>query len=113
MSGDVTPGEGRSILAHLLTDCAVCREITGPLAPFGRTALLEDPTEPIESGESKRRSPTTAALLASLRQRERAIETEREDAPSLLAELEAQEQPIDCSWCATAVGSGPGVSPSP
>jgi tetratricopeptide (TPR) repeat protein len=90
MSGDVTPGEGRVILTHLLGDCAVCRAIAGPLAPFGRTAMLETEEEQVEvTGHDA----SSVALLERVRERQKAIEDERKEAPNLLAELEAQEQP--------------------
>ena len=89
MAGDVTPDEGRSILTHLMTDCVTCREITGPLAPFGRTARLQESNSEAESGESK--SAPASTLLARLRERQRAIEKEREEAQGLFAELQTQE----------------------
>ena len=88
MSGDVTPDEGRSILTHLMTDCAVCREVTGPLAPFGRTALPQDPGQ---ADSSEGASSPTSTLLARLRERQRAIENEREEAQALFSELNTQE----------------------
>jgi tetratricopeptide (TPR) repeat protein len=88
MRGEVTLSEGRSILAHLLTDCEVCRQVTGRLAPFGRTvsaAVGETPAaEPLHD--------TTTALLERIRERERAIEKERAEAAGLFEELEAQGQ---------------------
>jgi tetratricopeptide (TPR) repeat protein len=91
MSGQVTADEGRSILKHLMTDCEVCREITGPLAPFGRTARMQESNGEAESVEA--RDATASTLLARLRERQRAIEKEREEAQALFAELQSQEQP--------------------
>jgi tetratricopeptide (TPR) repeat protein len=84
----MTPSEGRTILAHLLTDCEVCRRVTGPLAPFDRAAIAAEDEEPaIETAER-----TTSALLERIREREKAIERERAEAGALLEELETQEQ---------------------
>ena len=88
MAGNASADERRSVLAHLLTDCAVCRAVTGPLTPFGRTALLQDEEPGEEAGAA---AGTTTALLARLRERQRAIEKERDEATGLLAELQAQE----------------------
>jgi len=92
MAGAASSDERRLVLTHLLTDCPVCREITGPLAPFGRTALLQPGDAPAESGEPEAVAATTSLLLTRLRDRQRAIEKEREEAPRLTAELEGQEQ---------------------
>jgi tetratricopeptide (TPR) repeat protein len=88
MAGDVTLAEGRRILAHLLTDCPVCREITGPLQPFARAAYLDHGEASVEADEADDR--VAAALLEHLRRREKAIEDERSEAPRRLAELEGQ-----------------------
>ena len=93
MAGDVTPSEGRQILAHLLSDCAQCRRVTGPLSPFGRVALAERDEAGADSDTADLVSGTAAALLEHLRVRERAIACERDDAPARLAELEQQAHP--------------------
>jgi tetratricopeptide (TPR) repeat protein len=88
MAGAVSVSEGRAILVHLLTDCAVCREITGPLAPFGRAAVLDElELEEPTTGAATR---SAAALLEHLRNREQLIENERKQAEGLLAELTVQ-----------------------
>jgi tetratricopeptide (TPR) repeat protein len=91
MAGDVTPSEASRILTHLLSDCAACREITGPLAPFGRTSLSENPDEGSEAAAAAESADaaTTARLLERLRGREQAIQNERHQATALLAELES------------------------
>jgi tetratricopeptide (TPR) repeat protein len=89
MAGASSVSEGRTILAHLLTDCARCREITGPLAPFGRVALL-DPPEVEQAVSSKAGTGSAAVLLEHLRNREQMIEEERRQADGLLAELTLQ-----------------------
>jgi tetratricopeptide (TPR) repeat protein len=89
MRGEVTASEARTVLTHLLTDCEVCRRVTGPLAPFGRNAPAAEDEEP----GSAVADHTTNALLERIREREKAIERERADAGALLEELEAQEQP--------------------
>jgi tetratricopeptide (TPR) repeat protein len=91
MAGDVSSAEGRQILAHLLTDCADCRSVTGPLAPFPGPASLDASARAAEPDAAADRA--AASLLARLHDRERALELEREQAPALLAELEAQTQP--------------------
>jgi tetratricopeptide (TPR) repeat protein len=89
MAGEATAQERREILAHLLTDCSACRAITGPLVPFGRTALLEESDESLGAVTSPE-SSSVSGLLARLREREKAIERERGAAPALLAEIDAQ-----------------------
>ena len=91
MSGEVSVDEGRLILSHLLSDCAVCRRITGPLAPFGRADLLPEDERSVDSTGPT--SASSSVLLDRLRESQRAIEAERKEAPDRLAELEAQGQP--------------------
>jgi tetratricopeptide (TPR) repeat protein len=92
MSGNVTSAEGRSILAHLLTDCRVCREITGPLSPFGTAVPLEEGDQQFDSTDHAEGS-FASHLVERLREREKAIDYERREAPNRVAELEAQEHP--------------------
>jgi tetratricopeptide (TPR) repeat protein len=92
MAGKLSASEARGVISHLLTDCAVCREITGPLTPFGRAT---DVVAAVNSSEQSTAAEhaASARLLKTLQRREQALTVERKEAPSRLAELASQDQP--------------------
>ena len=81
MAGKLSATEARGVISHLLTDCAVCREITGPLTPFGRAT---DVVAAVSSSEESTAAEhaASARLLETLQRREQALAVERKEAPS-------------------------------
>ena len=56
--GQAECDRGGGVISHLLTDCAVCREITGPLTPFGRAT---DVVAAVSSSEESTAAEHTAS----------------------------------------------------